>query len=248
MYDVMKRKFPLVLNLQTFADGDDDGGDDSNDDKGGGDGNGNGADPGKRTVTMTQAELDALIAREKGRAKKPYADYDELKAERDRLKAEEDKRARDAMSEAERLKAEKDEADRKASDAAETAKRAQESANKRVLDAEIRSIARALNANDANDVLSFVDKSAIAIDDDGNVTGVEEAVKALKESKPYLFKASVGADAAGGSDPHRNPNKSELAGLEKELEDLKKAAAKDSRLIGKVTAVYNKILELKAKK
>ncbi len=36
--------------------------------------------PEVQTVTMTQEEFNAVIAREKGRVKNKYADYDEVKA------------------------------------------------------------------------------------------------------------------------------------------------------------------------
>ncbi|GGF88419.1 phage scaffolding protein [Paenibacillus abyssi] len=220
------------------ADGDNGGGDNGGDDDG----------KEKRTVTMTQADLDALIAREKGRVKGKYADYDDLKTKLTALEQAEEERKKAAMSEAERLKAEKDEADRKAAEASDAAKRAQDAANQRIINTEIRSEARALNANDASDVLSFVDKTKVTIDDEGNVIGAKEAVEAVKAAKPYLFKAPVGADAGDGGNPDRNRDKSELAAKEAELAELKKAAVRDTRLLGKVTALYNEILTLKAKR
>ena len=47
----------------------------------------------------------------------------------------------------------------------------------------------AINAGAINsaDVVSFVNIDSITTDDDGNLTGVEDAVKSVKESKPYLF-------------------------------------------------------------
>lgn len=161
-------------------------------------------------------------------------------------KAEED-RKKEEMSEAERLKAEKDEAAKKAEEASESAKKATESANKRILDSEIRSIARSLNANDVNDVLKLIDREGVEIDDEGNVKGVEEAVKALKDAKPWNFKASVGVDASGGSNPSKSHDGTELAAKEKEYEETRAAALKDSRLMGKVTKVYNELLALKSK-
>ncbi|MCQ4363052.1 hypothetical protein KQR54_18305 [Mycobacterium gordonae] len=209
----------------------------------GGDGSGDGG-AGK---TFTQAELDAKIADRIARERKKYEGFDDIKAERDRLKAEEDARKAAELTETQRLQAEKENAERDAAAAKESATKAKEAANKRVIDSEIRSIARSLNAIDAGDVLSFVDKSAITIDDDGNVSGVEAAVKAVLAVKPYLAKAPVGADAAGGGNPGRTGDKSELAAKEAELTELKKRAVGDRRLVGKVTALYNEILALKAK-
>lgn len=48
-------------------------------------------------------------------------------------------------------------------------------------------LAVAKDANDANDVLLMLDKSNLELQEDGNVKGLEDAVKALQDSKPYLF-------------------------------------------------------------
>lgn len=180
-----------------------------------------------------------------------YDSPDELKAQLAKLseleKAEEERKKAE-MSEAERLAAEKEEAAKKAEEAEQRAQQAQESANQRIINTEIRSIARSLNANDPNDVLALLDKSKIELDDEGNVKGVEEAVKAFKDSKPWLFKQSIGADATGGSNPGTNPSVSELSELEKELESIKAKYKSNPRLFGRFVQLTNKIAELKGKK
>lgn len=163
------------------------------------------------------------------------------------LEEAEEERKKAAMSEQERLLAEKEEAEKKAAELAEKAEQAQESANKRIIDTEIRAVARSLNANDINDVLTLLDKEGVGIDGEGNVKGVEEAVTALKESKPWMFKKPIGADAVGGSNPTKNPSLDEISTKEKELVELKQKATKDKRLLGKVTQLANEILKLKSK-
>ena len=44
------------------------------------------------------------------------------------------------------------------------------------------------NAQDLDLVTSLIDKSKLIISDDGKVTGLDEQVKALQESKGFLFK------------------------------------------------------------
>ncbi|KIX91467.1 hypothetical protein TP70_02325 [Staphylococcus microti] len=51
-------------------------------------------------------------------------------------------------------------------------------------------LAVAKDANDANDVLTLLDKDSLTLKDDGTVDGLEDAVKALREAKPYLFGAN----------------------------------------------------------
>ncbi|MRX54693.1 scaffolding protein [Bacillus idriensis] len=198
--------------------------------------------------TFTQAELDDILAKRLKREKEKAAELDEKLKRLEEYEKAEAERKKAEMSEAERLKAEKEEASKRAEEATEQAKKAGEAANARIINTEIRSIARSLNANDPSDVLALLDKSVIEIDSDGNVNGVEEAVKILKEAKPWMFKQSIGADASGGSNPPKNPGASELSVKEKELADIQEQARKNPRLLGKVTKLYNEILELRNKK
>lgn len=197
--------------------------------------------------TFTQAEIDEILAKRLKREKEKQAEYAEKLKRLEEFEKAEEERKKAALSETERLLAEKEEAEKLAAEREEAAKKAFESANQRILNTEIRAAARALEANDLNDVLTLLDKSGIEVGDNGEVKGVEEAVRALKESKPWMFKKSVGADAAGGGNPGKNPSVSELDAKEKELVELKQQAAKNPRLIGKVTQLYNEILALRNK-
>ncbi|OAK38955.1 scaffolding protein [Bacillus wiedmannii] len=235
-------KFPLRLDLQFFSDGGGSG-DDPDKNPGGTD------DPPK---TFTQEELDEIVKkrleRERNKSAEQYGDYDDVKAKLAEYEKAEEERKKQEMTEIERLQAEKEEADKKVLEASEAAQKAQEKANARILNTEIKSIARALDANDPGDVLALLDKSSIQLDESGNYQGVEEAVNALKDSKPWMFKKVVGADAAGGANPGTNPRANEILALEKELEEAKTKALKDSKYAGEVTRIYNKLLEAKSKK
>ena len=233
-------KFPLRLDIQFFADGGNP--EDNLGDKGN-------QDPPK---TFTQEQLDEIVTkrleRERKKSEEKYGDYDDVKTKLAEFEKAEEERKKQEMTEIERLQAEKEEADKKALEASEAAQKAQEKANARILNTEIKSVARALDANDPGDVLALLDKSSIQLGEDGNYQGVEEAVKALKESKPWMFKKVVGADAAGGANPGTNPRANEILALEKELEEAKEKALKDTKFMGEVTKIYNKLLEAKSKK
>lgn len=59
-------------------------------------------------------------------------------------------------------------------------------------------------AIDPADVLAYTNRDALTIDENGAVTGVEDAVKALKENKPYLF--GEGKNSATGMQHGDNPD------------------------------------------
>lgn len=54
------------------------------------------------------------------------------------------------------------------------------------------------SAQDSDLVAGLIDKTKLILGDDGKVTGLEEQVKALKESKAFLFKPEDGGN--GGKD------------------------------------------------
>lgn len=51
----------------------------------------------------------------------------------------------------------------------------------------------------AEDLVGFVDIEKLKVNSDGTVTGVEEALNNLKQSKPYLVKATEGSGNDGGN-------------------------------------------------
>ena len=133
-------------------------------------------DPDK-PVSMTQAELDALIGRRVNSVKAGYADYDELKA-----KAEaHDKAQADAASELDKAKA-----TAKAEGNAEATARL----NVRVVKAEAKVQAGLLAFQNPAVAVGLLDLSKVKVDADGEPDSA--AVKALLEDlaakEPYLVK------------------------------------------------------------
>lgn len=68
-------------------------------------------------------------------------------------------------------------------------------ANTRLMSAEIKVFAVQAGFVDPADAVALVDKTGIAVDDDGNITGAKEAVEALAKAKPHL----MGTGKAGGT-------------------------------------------------
>lgn len=62
------------------------------------------------------------------------------------------------------------------------------------------------DAQDTDIVAGLIDKSKLIFGEDGKITGLDEQVKALKESKGFLFKQpTAGYEPKGGNNPQKNP-------------------------------------------
>ncbi|MEV5028509.1 scaffolding protein [Paenibacillus sp. LPE1-1-1.1] len=215
--DAIKRTYKHTLNLQMFAE-DPDPKDPPAD------------PPAPKKLELTQDEFDAKIEERLARERKKYADYDDLKSERDRLKSEEDARKAAAMTEQERLQAERDEATRKATEATESATKATTAANQRIIRTEFRLLAKesGIRADALDDAYKLADLTGAAVDEEGNVTGVEDVIKALVAAKPYLAEApkkeprQVGGPSGGDPKP------------DKTKEQLIAEAAEKARRTGKI--------------
>lgn len=64
----------------------------------------------------------------------------------------------------------------------------------------------------AEDLVGFIDTEKLKVNADGTVTGVEEALKNLKQTKPYLAKATDGSGDEGGEGGSAGGNGSGNAG------------------------------------
>lgn len=60
-------------------------------------------------------------------------------------------------------------------------------ANKRLVSAEVKVQGAALGLVDADTAMLLLDTKGVKINDEGTVTGVKEALEALKKLKPFLF-------------------------------------------------------------
>jgi hypothetical protein len=221
MTNVIKRDYRHKLNLQMFAEPDPTPDPEPT------------PEPPKK-IELTQEEFDAKIAERLARERKKYADYDELKAERDRLKTEEDARKAAAMTETERLQAAKDEAERKATEASEAATKAATAANQRIIRTEFRLLAKdvGIRADALDDAYKLADLAAVSVNDDGDVAGLDDAIKALVAAKPYLAETTKPAPrnigGPSGGDPKPDKTKEQL------LAEAAEKARKTGRLEDRV--------------
>lgn len=194
-------------------------------------------DPQDPPKTFTQAEVDEIVTKRLTRDRKGREDYDDIKAKLSALEEAEAEREKAKLSETERLEAEKSAAVQAAEDAKAERDKALEAANKRLVNAEFKTLARESNipADRLSAALKLADLSGVTIDEDGNVQGVEDAVKALVAAHSYLAEKAqpkrIGG-ASGGSEPH-----------DKTKEQLLKEAADKARKSGRLEdqAAYAKL-------
>ena len=163
---------------------------------GGGEGNNQ---PEKRS--FTQAELDALFAVRTKSAKQTAVK--DLLAE---LGVESPDAIKTALAEAEQARKaqmtelEQAQAEAQAAKEAEVKAKAERDeaiaqANETLMKAAVMAAAR--DFNDPADAWLYIDRSKIEMADDGEIKGVEEALKIVVEAKPYLVKAGEQAPPLG---------------------------------------------------
>lgn len=128
--------------------------------------------------TFTQAELNQIVKDRLARAESKFADYEDLKAKAAKL---------DEIEEANKSELEKarDEAEK----AKAEAKAAADRANQVMLKSAVIAKASALNFIDAEDAFALLPKDSLSLSEDGQVEGLEEALKTLAEAKPHLLKS-----------------------------------------------------------
>ncbi len=71
--------------------------------------------------------------------------------------------------------------------------------------------------NDVADILPHIKADSVVVAEDGKVTGLDEQIKALRESKPYLFKQQnpdgTGGSLGGGRKPKNEPSENSIGKL-----------------------------------
>lgn len=125
-------------------------------------------EPKAEEKTLTQSEVDRIIADRLTRERAKFADYDDLKKKVDAQKSEAEKAIESAR--------------------AEGGKEVLGKVKGRLFEAEVRSRAASLKFRDASDALSIFGDREGLVSDDGTVDGdeVQRRLSKIAEDKPYL--------------------------------------------------------------
>ena len=113
-----------------------------------------------------------------------------------------------------------------------------------LLTSTIKLEATKIKAKDPGDVIAFLDKTKLEIADDGTIKGLDEQLKKLQESKPYLFGESTSNPPAGsgGANPAGGGSKTEIQQVEEQIAEAQK---KDN--FAMVIALKDKLFALNKK-
>ncbi len=184
--------------------------------------------------TFTQDELDKIvadrIARERKKLEK-FSDYDDLKAKASEYEKQLEEKRLAELSEKERLEeiAKKYEEEKRAVMAELEATRESMKAEK--VRMEFIKVATSENIAYIDDALALADLSAVTIDEDGKVVGMDDVVKTLVDNKPFLLakkqQKPIG-DSSNGN--YERPDKT----AEQLLNEAAEKARKSGRLEDKV--------------
>lgn len=174
---ILASPFPLKLDLQFFAEGDEDDDDDGDDDD---DKGGKGDKP--FAQFKTKEELNKRLARAQMSGKKALAKelgFDSIEAMQASFKKD-DKTPpkvddKDTPPDVDKLIEDK-------------LKEERAKGFKRILNSEVKLVANELGFADYEDALALADLSEVKENDKGDLEGVQEALKALAEKKPHLLK------------------------------------------------------------
>ena len=130
-----------------------------------------GGEPQPEQRMLTQQDVDRIVSERLARQKAQYADYDDLKAKAAKLQEFEEAQKTELQKAQERLdkiERERDEAVARSTD--------------RMIRAAFLAESTKAGAMHPGDVYALADVSGVTIDDDGNVQGVDVAVKAVVEA------------------------------------------------------------------
>ena len=146
--------------------------------------------------TVAQGTVDADSVAELERLRKALAETNRENAKRrkqlEAYEQAEAQRKQESMSELEKAQAALAELEKRAADAERGRKQA-------LLEKAVIAKAGALRFNNAEDAIRFLDPEKLEIGDDGQVIGLEDALKAIAKDRPYLLQqpGQVGATNPG---------------------------------------------------
>lgn len=183
-------------------------------------------EPKKAEKTFTQEELDRIVKERLERERKKYANYGEMQKELEELRKMREEIERQNMTELERYKADLEKAQKALKEKEKELSDFRTQYERDKIAAEFREKARAANIEYVDDALALADLSGVSIED-GKVVGIDEVIKKLVETKPFLVAKKATQKPIG--EPTVNEPKADRTS-----EQLLKEAAEKAKRSGRL--------------
>lgn len=202
-------------------------------------GSGDGTDPSKKTETPQPPEFDAKKLGDDD-FNKVFDDprifnHPRFKSLNERAKKLDEFEKAEEARKAEEMK-KKGEFEALAKTESEKREAAELKLKNALIDNKITVEATKNGAGDVEAVLKLIDRSTVSIDDSDAITGVEDAVKALLENKPYLKGSSSNTVIGSETNPGANQN----SGIKKfkmsEIQDVTFYQANEKDILAAIAA------------
>lgn len=189
--------------------------------------------PDSAEKTFTQSQLDELIAKRIERERKKFADYDELKSKLSEFESQAEEKRQSELTDLQKAQEQAQQFEAKVQELTAQLEAERTKSQDQALKATYKQVASSFGIVDVEAALILSDLSAVSFDENGEVIGVEDAVKKLVEHKPYLVAKKhtqpIGTATNGGSSGQS----------EKTAEQLLAEAAEKARATGKIADKVN---------
>lgn len=162
--------------------------------------------PPQAEKTYTQAQIDEMITKRVERERKKFADYEELKTKASEYDAKLEAQRQADMTETQKAQEQAKKFEEQYQELAAQLEAERTKARQDKIRFEFTKVASSANIIDVDAAIALSDLSAVTIDEDGKVVGVDDVINALVENKPYLVaqkkqQQPIGTATNGGANP-----------------------------------------------
>lgn len=146
-----------------------------------------GESPSEAPKSFTQAELDEIVAKRLDRERKKYADYDEVKTKAIEYETKLEEQRLAELSEKERAEALAQKYEAEKQELANKLDALQKANEKAQLHAAFTKAATSAGIAYIDDAIALSDLSALTIEENGEINGLDALIAGLVENKPFLL-------------------------------------------------------------
>lgn len=184
---------------------------------------------------LTGEEVNQIVQKRVNETKEKYADYDDIKAKLAEYEQSEQERKRSEQSELDNAKEDLGTKDEELTNAKQELEQLREKVKRDQINQAFEKRAKEAGIAYVEDAQALADMSKIEVTDEG-VTGVDDVIKNLVDSKPFLVKQEEGQRQIGERNNGGQTNKRDESS-EEMLKQAAEKARKSGRLEDKIAYV-----------